>query len=167
LNTFVSPAQAGPAPQTAGKLANFRLISRIETYPAVVSFAQTIAGKVVLLVLFGAGLAYTIRTLKAWLVLTLCLALITFFPARRRLLVTVSTLIFTFIVPWKNYQNPVYVFSLIAGVLALGALLFWFAARWPRSWYGRRPIFLLLCGFAVLVVVAAYTPRGTRLNGIL
>ena len=167
MNTIVSPVQAEPAPQAASRLANFRLIPRIETYPAVVSFAQTIAGKAVLLVLFGAGLAYTIRTLKDWLVLTLCLALITFLPARRRLLVTISTLIFTFIVPWKAYQNPVYVFSLIAGVLALGALLFWFATLWPRSWYGRRPIFFLLCGFAALIVVAAYTPRGTSFSRVL
>lgn len=150
--------------QSAGRLANFRLIPRLETYPAVVSFAETIAGKVVLLVLFGAGLAYTN---KHWLALTLCLALVTFFPARRRLLVTVSTLIFMFIVPWKAYQNPVYALSLIACVVAFGALLFWFATLWPRSWYGRRAVLLFLCGFAILVVVAAYTPRGTRLNGFM
>ena len=167
MNTVGSPAQAERAPQAASRLASFRLIPRIDTYPAVVSFAQTIAGKLVLLALFGAGLAYTIRTLKDWLLLTLCLALITFFPVRRRLLVTVSTLIFTLIVPWRAYQNPVYVSSLVVCVIALGASLFWFAARWPRSWYGRRPAFLFLCGFAVLIVVAAYTPRGNRFNGIL
>ena len=42
----------------AKKLAEFRLIPRIETYPRVVEFAQTPLGKIALLSLFGLGLRY-------------------------------------------------------------------------------------------------------------
>jgi hypothetical protein len=114
--------------------------------------------------LFGAGLSYLVRD---WLILTLCLALITFLPARRRLLVTGSTLIFVLVVPWKTQQDPLYFVALTACVLALGALLFWFATLWPKSWYGRRPAFLFLSGFAVLIVVASYLPRGAAYSKLV
>jgi hypothetical protein len=164
LSSVASTPPAEAAPQAPGWLAEFRLIPRIETYPSVVAFAQTIFGKLVVLVLFGAGLAYLI---KDWLILTLCLALITFLPERRRLLVTLSTLLFTFVVSWKNHPQPVYIAGITACVIALGALLFWLATLWPRSWYGRRPVFILLCGFATLIVVAAYAPRGTGSTKLL
>lgn len=48
--------QAGFTGAKAKGLAEFRLIPRIETYPAVVSFVQTPLGKVVLLVAFGLGM---------------------------------------------------------------------------------------------------------------
>jgi hypothetical protein len=146
-------------PQPAGRLASFRLIPRIETYPIIVSFTQTIPGKLVLLALFGVGLTYHGGD---WLPLIACLTLITFLPSQRRALVTLSALFFAFVVPWKSLSHPLYSAALISSVFLLGALLFWSATRWPRSWYGRRPILILLCGFAALVVFATYIPRGAR-----
>jgi hypothetical protein len=146
-------------PQPNGRLARFRLIPRIETYPKIVSFAQTIPGKLVLLALFGLGLTYYG---EGWLPLIACLTVITFLPSQRRALVTLSTLLFTFVFPWKTFPHPIYAVGIIASVFLLGALLFSSAARWPRSWYGRRPILILLSGFAALVVVATYLTPGTR-----
>ena len=57
------------------RLANFRIIPRIETYSAVVKFTQTFAGKLLILALFALGLRYATED---WLSLSLCLALITF-----------------------------------------------------------------------------------------
>lgn len=141
-------------------LASFRIIPRIETYPAVVRFAQTAAGKLVLLVLFGFGLRFATED---WLLLTLCLGLITFLPGRRRLLVTAGTLVFTFLVPWSKYPHPVYTSALVVSVIAIGALLFWLAIAMPRSLIGRHPIFLLLTGYFALLVFAAYFPNNTPL----
>src|ERR1700747_297293 len=85
------------------KVSQFRLIPRLETYPAVVSFAQTILGKALLLLLFGLGLRVLINE---WLPIMLCLALITFMPHRRRALVAISTLIFTFTVTLAQWRFP-------------------------------------------------------------
>lgn len=158
MSANISAAPQEVAPQGLRRLADFRLVPRIDTYPVVVSFAQTVVGKLVLLVLFGLGLAYTEAN---WLPLLLCLALITFVPGRRRVLVTVSTLIFTFVVPWWYFANPPSEVALLLLVLTLAALLFWCATLWPRSWYGRRPVFFLLCGFSLLIVIASYLPRDT------
>ncbi len=87
--------------------------------------------------------------------------LITFVPGRRRLLVKLSTLVFTFVVPWKDYAQPYFAAALLIFVLTVGALLFWCASYWPHSWYGRRPIFCLLCGFSALIVLASYIAKGT------
>ena len=140
-------------------LANFRIIPRIETYPRIVEFVQKFAGKVLILALFGAGLHFATED---WVPLTVCLALTTFWPSRRRLLVTVATLLFTFVVPWTKFPHPLYTSTLILFVIVTGALLFWTAVEWPRSLVGRHPIVFLLAGYALLVVIAAYFPNTTR-----
>lgn len=146
-------------PQSSGRLARFRLIPRIETYPKIVAYTQTIAGKLVLLVLFGLGLSYYGND---WQLTIACLALIAFLPSQRRALVTLSTLLSAFAFQWKNNSHPLYLIVIISSVLFLGGLLFWSAIQWPRSWFGRRPILFLLSGFAALVVFASYLPRGAR-----
>jgi hypothetical protein len=140
-------------------LANFRIIPRIETYPVVLKFAQTFAGKFLILALFGVGLHLATED---WLPLTLCLAVITFWPAQRRLLVTLATLIFTFVVPWSKFPHPLYTSTLILFIIVIGALLFWSAVEWPRSFIGRHPIIVLLTGYSLLIVFAAYFPNTTR-----
>lgn len=136
----------------AGRFANFRLIPRIETYPVVVSFAKTDVGKLVMLALFGLGLAYTGRD---WWPLSMWLMVATFLPERRRVIITVGALSFAFLAQ-PNVQRAV----LIAVILAVAALSFQCAVSWPRSLYGRRPLLFLLGGFAVLIVLASQTPAG-------
>src|SRR5260370_7362014 len=91
------------SPPSGGRLANFRLIPRIETYSAVVSFAQTLPGKLALLAVFALGLAYNHRP---WGPLVFCLALIPFLPDPPRILLTVTTLLFTFLFPCTPLPNP-------------------------------------------------------------
>jgi hypothetical protein len=146
-------------PQFSGRLASFRLIPRIETYPKIVAFSQTIAGKLVLLALFGLGLSYYGDD---WQLTIACLALIAFLPSQRRMLVTFSTLLCAFVFQWKNSSHPLYFIVIISLVCVLGGLLFWSAVLRPRSWFGRRPILFLLCGYAAFVVFASYFPRGSR-----
>jgi hypothetical protein len=143
------------------RLAQFRIIPRIETYPLIVNFAQTFAGKLLMLALFALGLSFAT---EVWLPLSLCLAAITFVPLRRRLLVTAATLIFTFVVPWPDLVHPFYTSSLIALVIAIGALLFWLTATFPLSILGRRPIFILLTAYSLLILFAAYFPKDASLH---
>lgn len=77
----------------------FRIIPPVDTYPAVVSFAQTLPGKAMLLILFGVGLKLS---LPEWKGMTLWLALITILPQRRRLLVTLGMLQWTFLLPSRR-----------------------------------------------------------------
>jgi hypothetical protein len=119
VNGAVEASAGIPTVAWPQRLANFRLIPRIETYPAVVKLAQTFAGKLLILALFALGLWLAT---EEWLSLSLCLAMITFVPLRRRLLVTVATLISTFVVPWNNLLHPLYTSALIVFVIAVGAM---------------------------------------------
>jgi hypothetical protein len=158
VNGAAETSAAIPAVAWPQRLADFRLIPRIETYPAVVQLAQTFAGKLLILALFAAGLRYAT---EEWLSLSLCLAMITFVPLRRRLLVTVATLICTFVVPWNNLLTPLYTSALIVFVIAVGAMFFWIALRLPRTIIGRHPVFILLVSYSLFIVFAAYFPNTT------
>lgn len=157
-------AHVGANPQilagkSSGGLANFRIIPRIETYPRVLAFAQTVAGKLTILAVFAFGLRLAI---EEWLPVSVCLVVITFLPARRRLLVTASTIIFTFVLPWSKYLHPLYTSALIVSVIAIGAILFWLSVEWPQSVVGRHPVFILVGGYSLLLIFAAYFPNTTR-----
>jgi hypothetical protein len=68
-DVVVSSAEA-PAPAF-----RFRIIPQLDTYPSVVSFAQTVPGKLLLLALAAAGF-YSYRT--AWQFFTVALLATTF-----------------------------------------------------------------------------------------
>lgn len=140
------------------RIANLRIIPRIETYPIVTKFAQTLVGKLLMQLLFTLGLRFAE---KEWLALGLCLAMITFVPLRRRLLLTVATLLFTFAVPWTAWLHPLYTSALIVFVIVLGAMLFWLASELPHSVIGRHPVLILFCGYSLFIVFAAYFPNNT------
>lgn len=139
-------------------LMNFRIIPRIETYPAVTKFAKTAVGKLLILALFALGLRFA---MKDWIPLSLGLAAITFVPVPRRILLTILTLLFTFAVPWTNWLHPLYSSALLIFVIAIGAMLFWLVAALPRSFIGRHPVFILLGGYSLLIVFAVYFPNDT------
>ena len=88
MSSMVTPS--GPASAKAKGLAEFRLIPRIETFPAVVSFAQTPLGKTVLLAVFGLGMRYFLPNLASVLTLMLPLALITFLSEYRRFVLAIT-----------------------------------------------------------------------------
>jgi len=150
------PEQFGP--QAAERLANFRLIPRIDTYPRVVAFAQTPLGKIVVLALFGVGLHYA---KASWWPLIPWLLLITLLPERRRILVTVATLFFTFMLPLYSLPQSLYDMIFSASAIGLGAILFWAASVWPRSWYGKRPVLFLLTGYTAFILLATRIPSAS------
>jgi hypothetical protein len=154
----VEAPAASPAVGWQQRIANFRIIPRIETYPVITKFAQTALGKLLILVLFALGLRFAMQD---WLPLSLGLAAITFVPVRRRILLTILTLLFTFAVPWAKWPHPLYSSALLVFVIAIGAMLFWLVGALPRSFIGRHPVFVLLTGYSALLVFAAYFPNDT------
>ena len=138
------------------QLAEFRLIPRIEINPRIVSFAQTWLGKVTLLAAFGCGIIVFIHDPHSWMPLVLGVALITFMPARRRLILAVAPLL---LVVLRTFREPL-LLGLNFAVIALGIFLYWCAMRWPKSWFGQRPVAFLLSGFSALIILAcAVTPH--------
>ncbi|MGC1296447.1 MAG: hypothetical protein WA869_15545, partial [Alloacidobacterium sp.] len=119
---------------TAKRWAEFRLIPRLETYPAVVSFVQTTLGRVVLLTLFGLGMRYFLPDLASVSGLAIMFGLITFMPEYRRFLLAVAPLIFVVL---QSIHEPFLLVETLS-VVALGMFLYWCAIRWPKSRFGRR-----------------------------
>ncbi|HEY1804242.1 MAG TPA: hypothetical protein VGG45_07145 [Terracidiphilus sp.] len=144
--------QTGLTGKRAKGLAEFRLIPRIETYPAIVSFAQTPLGKGALLAVFGLGVRYFFPDLPSLLTLLLPLALITFFPEYRRFVLAISPIAIVFM---QAGSDPV-LLGLTLVVIAIGILLYWCAMCWPHSRFGQRPVAFLLTGFTVLIVLAGF-----------
>ena len=135
------------APLRITRALPFRIIPRIETYPKLVSFCQTVPGQAVLLGVFG-GL-YAIANANT-LPLVLCLALLTWMPGQRNQLLCISTLFFALLVPWHVLPRPLYHAELVLSCLAFGWLLIWCRAKWPQSWYGKNAAEILIAGFGTM-----------------
>jgi hypothetical protein len=145
------------AESAARKSTQFRLIPRIETFPTVVSFAQTMLGKTVLLAAFGLGLCFFTADLLQVLSLVVLLASTTFVPEYRRFILAVCPI---FIVLVQVVDSPLLV-GLKLALIASGILLFWCARRWPASWFGRRPMMFLLSGFSLLILLGCAAAPST------
>jgi hypothetical protein len=135
---------------SAAKLANFRLIPRIETYPRVVELAQTPLGKIVLVSLFGLGLRYFYSDSMSVVLTAFFLVVMTLLPEYRRFVLATTPIMIVII---QTHGEPL-VMGLTLGVVGLGAFLYWCAMRWPKSRFGQRPIIFLLTGFSVLIFLA-------------
>src|SRR5205823_2820509 len=72
----------------------------------------------------------------------------------RRLLLAAAALAFAF-APAGRTPNSLLVAVLVIG---LGVTMFQAAVRWPRSWYGRSPVLILLSGYSALVIFVSYVP---------
>ena len=143
------------APVRLTRKLPFRFIPRIETYPKVVSFCQTVPGQAVLLGVFGAIYgAFNPNVLP----LVLCLALLTWIPGRRNQLLCVSTLFFALLVPWHILPRPLYHAELVLACLAFGWFLIWCRAKWPQSWYGQNAAEILIAGFGLWVAAISLVP---------
>jgi len=155
--------QTGSASTKAKGLAEFRLIPRIETYPAVVSFAQTALGKVALLTVFGLGMRVFLPDLQSVLILMVPLVVTTFLPEYRRFVLAVTPIAFAVM---QTAGDPFLLGSSLF-VIVLGIFLYWCAMRWPKSLFGQRPVAFLLAGFTVLVVLAGDVAPHSLPNTIL
>ena len=166
MSVAVQSEIAVPVRPRFSGLRDFRLIPRLETYPVVVSFSQTLAGKAVLLALFGLGLYYAsyLHYLwnPRWKVQICFLVAATALPKYRRIVLTLGTIVWAFGIWWQWDEHPQIVQAVAS--LLLAALIFWVATRFPDSWLHRRPILTLLTGFALSVLLASYLPRGGSLR---
>jgi hypothetical protein len=161
VTAVTDPLATAPVSAPERFFWGLRLIPRIETYPAVLAFAKTFVGKLMILGLFGIGLWYLNWHYRA---LTLVLAVITAFPRHRRVLLTASTLVWACGLWWRWADHPQLI--QVAIVLVVAQLLFWLATGFRNSWFGRRPVAGLLAGFALLVLLANYLPRGGSLRTV-
>ncbi|MGC2719371.1 MAG: hypothetical protein WA209_07265 [Candidatus Acidiferrales bacterium] len=136
-----------------------RVIPPIDTYPSVIASAQTVLGKAVILSLFALGLSFY---MTRWKAMTLWLVLMTLLPQRRRMLVTIGLLQWTFLMPLERTGFSGMVFAPLvqkAVACAIGGLLFWTAVRFKQSVLGTRPIVALLGGYAVTIYVVSTLVR--------
>lgn len=134
----------------ANGFSDFRLVPRVETFPNVVSFAQTTVGRIVVLAVFGLGLRFFLPDLLSALSLAFLLALMTFMPEYRRFILAITPIV---IVVKENFQDSP-LLGLNLTVIAFGILLYRCVMRWPKSRFGRRPILFLLTGFTALILLA-------------
>jgi hypothetical protein len=161
VNAADDPGRAKITSASVRFLRGFRLIPRIDTYPAVVSFAQTIIGRLTLLGVFGVGSWYW-YTNPHWKLLILILTAMTGLPQHRRIVLTCGTLLWAYGMWWRWTDHPLPLQAAI--VMGLAALLFRVSIRFRQSWFGRRPLASLLIGYALSVFLASYLPRGGYLR---
>ena len=149
-------AQLHSSQSPRNRLAEFRLIPRLETFPRMVSFAQTSLGRITMLAAFGLGLCYFLPSPLLTLFFTSMLAFMTFMPEYRRFILAVTPIAMVII---QSFKEPL-LLGLNLVVVAFGIVLYWCAMRWPKSRFGQRPVAFLLVGFTALIVFAcAATPR--------
>lgn len=154
--TAVTPATNSPRPAEK-TWADFRLIPRIETFPRVVACAQTPAGKVALLATFGLALRFFAGDFAGVAAIVLPLGVISFLPEYRRFVLALAP-ICLLVFGGRSAMTV----GLTLAVIAAGISLFWCATRWPKSFFGRRPILCLLSGFALLIFIACSMKPQTR-----
>jgi hypothetical protein len=136
----------------------FALVPRLETYPRLVRFAQTAPGKLVVLGLFACGLWMHGR--PWWLEMSGILALLSFFPTKRRWLLFAGTSYWVFAhssFHWSVVRDMARVcgvseqidWRILKPAAILSALVFCFGftvllGRMRNSRALRHPIMLLL-----------------------
>jgi hypothetical protein len=147
----------------ANGFSDFRLIPRVETFPKVVSFAQTSVGRFVILAVFGLGMRFFISNSVFVLVLAFIFGLMTFMPEYRRLILAVCPILF---VVMQTIHDPLLLGSTLTVVIS-GIVLYWCAMRWPQSRFGKRPIAFLLTGFTGLILLAGATAQSSLPYSIL
>jgi hypothetical protein len=145
-----------------GKLDEFRLIPRVDTWPQAVSLVQKPVGKLLLLALFAGVVHFLVAPLYG-VVLPAAFAFITFLPEYRRPVLTVAPPV---MVAVEQLRNPLVIGETFA-VMALGIGLWACVLRWPKSRFGRRPLVYLLSGFSALIMVACATTHEARLAHVL
>jgi len=146
--------------------ASFRIIPPIDTYPVIVDFAQTTAGKVALLIVFSFGLSlHTDR----WLDISAILLVMTLLPRYRAMLLVAATFGTFVLSGWSDFpvvqgggQGPpggvLFKPLLVAAVLATFALYYHAVRQWKDAWLGQRPVRNLLVWYCALIVLAAQLP---------
>lgn len=149
------PASSEKVESRFVSLREFRIIPRIETYPSLVEFTKTIPGKAALLALFGFIFRTFVTNLGVEIEILLGIAITTFVPRTRHLVLAVAPLIYLSL---QFHDQPTeLIINLV--ILSLGILLYLIAMNRPDSPFGRRPVACSICGFSLLIVIACNIPR--------
>ena len=163
MSATVSVPERSSLRQARDSLREFRIIPRIETFPAVVRFVQTVPGKLVLLGVFALGQRFFLPDASSVLGLILPFALMTIMPEYRRPLLAVTPVIY-FIA--QSLHAPLQLGTTLA-VITAGMALYYCVMRWPNSLLGRRPVASLLTGYSALIALACVAPRHSLAYSIL
>jgi hypothetical protein len=152
-----------------------KIVPQLDTYPWLVSFGQTALGKAALIGAFAGGLL-AIR-LDSWMEMTGAVALVAYFPARRRLLVSAAALYWLFfhstwldrtflrtIAKAEGQRTDWTLTLLVSGILAtvfcLLALFFHYVRARRVSLAAKRPVLCLVTGYAAVLAAAGALPLG-------
>jgi hypothetical protein len=163
MSAIVPPVKTNAVGRVLVFARQFRIIPRIETYPAVVAFVQTPLGKLALLALFGLGERFFLPDTSSVLGLMTLIAIITFMPEYRRVVLSAAPII---LLCMNSIRDPLAVGMGIV-VIVTGMLLYLCAMRWPNSQFGKRPVLFLLLGFSALIAMATTTSQHTLAYSVL
>lgn len=150
----------------------FTLVPPLDRSPRIIAFAQTNAGKLMVLAVY-AGLLM-LHEKPWWLEMVIILAVLTFFPAYRRGLLLGATLYWLAkytLFDWHVLNDVIRTQGvasfvdldllrtiLVAAVLVFCALYYGMAVQWQQRYPFRRPIVTLFCVHFALMAIAWYAP---------
>lgn len=160
----------------------FRIVPQLDTYPALVRFAQTPFGRAVLLAIFAAGL-FANQT-HSWIELAVAAGIVAYFPAQRRLLLTLTTLYWLVFhstwVNWtflssiagadgqpKNWTIKAIGFLILATAFALLAVYFQYVRNRRDSFAAKRSVLCLVTASFLLLFLAALLPAGGKTHFLI
>ena len=152
-----------------------KIVPQLDTYPRLVSFGQTALGKAALLGIFAGGLL--VNRLDLWIEITVIVAVMAYFPARRRLLTSMAGLYWLFFhSTWLNWtflralakaegqRTDWTLTALVSGILAAvfcGFVVFFYYVRARRdSLAAKRPVLCLVTCYAAVLATAGLWPLG-------
>ncbi len=155
--------------------ARIKIVPQLDTYPRLVSFGQTALGKAALLGVFAGGLLG--NRLDSWIEMTAIVAVMAYFPARRRLLTSMAGLYWLFFHPtWLNWtflrmlakaegqRTDWTLTALVSGILAAvfcGFVVFFYYVRARHdSLAAKRPVLCLVLCYAAVLATAGLLPLG-------
>ncbi len=158
-------------------MSRFRIIPPIETYPGLVRFTQTYAGKVCLI--SGFALALALHRKSCFPETTAILAMMTFFPNHRKPLLLAGTLLWLITKtplglhkinvittqgthPFLLNQYTTFRIITICIAIMFCAALTSLAKTEKTNWFNRRPVISLHIIFFCLLAICTYT---THLSG--
>lgn len=150
-----------------------KIVPQLDNYPRLVSFGQTALGKAVLLTAF-AGLLFANRA-HLWIEITAAAALTAYFPARRRLLLSIAGLYWllsheswlhgTFLPALAKAEGQrtdwtlqALLLGILVAVFGVLAVFFHYVRTRRASLAARRPVLCLMTGYAAMLAAAGLLP---------
>jgi hypothetical protein len=150
----------------------FTLIPAIDTWPGMVAFAQTVAGKLTVLAVFALGL--WLHEKPWWLDATVLLAIMTFLPQHRRVLLLVATFYWLAkytLFDWMEVRHVIQVMgtaadidllalkpTILAAIFIFCGLFYHAACHFQHHPLMRRPVLSLFVVYFAVMLTTIYGP---------